>query len=228
MQEQGNLFDYIDVPQAIEVKPPRVDYKEKKSDLSPEEIQRKQNRLNKTKSKNKENKALNIVKMPISGRHIKSLGDLRKRIAKFFDEDYIPTENEPQSRETVNDLAMWLGYGGATSLINAIKKNRDSQYTEFLSAAVDKILTEREETAWNICVKKKATRDIVEMIKYNNQKYNMQQDDSKTDINININAKTNIIRESVYKAMEAIDIFESGENELIENDRISKALPSEI
>ena len=66
------------------------------------------------------------------------------------------------------------------------------------------------------------------MIKYNNQKYNMQQEESKTDINININAKTNIIRESVYKAMEAIDIFESGENELIENDRISKALPSEI
>ena len=212
MQEQGSLFDFVDVPEAIEVKPPKVNYKERNSDLSPEEIQKKQNRLNNTKPKNKDSKALNIVKMPISGRHIKSLGDLRK----------------PQSRETVNDLAMWLGYGGATSLINAIKKNRDSQYTEFLSAAVDKILTEREEQAWNICVKKKATRDIVEMIKYNNQKYNMQQEESKTDINININAKTNIIRESVYKAMEAIDIFESGENELIENDRISKALPSEI
>lgn len=158
-----------------------------------------------------------VVRFRINGKCIKSMADLQRRLDKFFDPNYVPAENEHKSRETVNDLAIWLGYAGRTTLISAIKNNLDPDYTTTLQGAVDYITSQRQEYAWKaICKEKNPGRDMVEFLKLERDETKTVNDSKQNTVEININQKHELIRESVSRSLADIDFLEAEDAEVVE------------
>ena len=149
-----------------------------------------------------------ILNHPINGRNIKSLGDLQIRLNKFFDTNYTPSKDEYQKRENVNDLAIWLGYGGRTNLIQSIRKNSDPDYTYLLQAAVDILTSTRQEYAWErIKQQKNPGRDMIEFLKLEKEETSTVVETKENKIDITISKRDELIAESVRSALDNIDFL---------------------
>ena len=206
---EGFLFDPIaDCPQSVEATPQILDPDDIEGEDSIEELARKRMVISNKPIPPANIPAYKVVRFPLQGKYIKSMADLRRRIDKFFDPNYTPAENEWKSRSTVNDLAIWLGYGGRTSLIRAIKNNQDPDYTMTLQAAVDYITSQRQEYAWNaICAQKNPGRDMVEFLKLEKEETRTVTETKESNVTVNINQKHELIAESVKRSLADIDFL---------------------
>lgn len=208
-----NLFDDFENTEPTD-NSKRHEVKDIEGELSCEEIVREQK---KAKHNNDividaSEKMFTILHHPINGRNIKSLGDLQNRLSKFFDLNYEPTKDEWQKRETVNDLAIWLGYGGRTNLIQSIRKNSDPDYTYLLQAAVDILTSTRQEFAWERIKKQKNPgRDMIEFLKLEKEETSTVVETKENKIDITISKKDELIAESVKSSLASIDFFDDAE-----------------
>ena len=130
------------------------------------------------------------------------------RLNKFFDTNYTPSKDEYQKRENVNDLAIWLGYGGRTNLIQSIRKNSDPDYTYLLQAAVDILTSTRQEYAWKrIKQQKNPGRDMIEFLKLEKEETSTVVETKENKIDITISKRDELIAESVRSALDNIDFL---------------------
>ena len=208
--EEATLFDLFDDFKTKEPEKPKANFDDIEDELSCEEIaiEQKKAKHNNDIAIDASNKMFEILNHPINGRNIKSLGDLQIRLNKFFDTNYTPSKDEYQKRENVNDLAIWLGYGGRTNLIQSIRKNSDPDYTYLLQAAVDILTSTRQEYAWKrIKQQKNPGRDMIEFLKLEKEETSTVVETKENKIDITISKRDELIAESVRSALDNIDFL---------------------
>lgn len=159
-------------------------------------------------------KEFGVARYPTPTKKIKSITKLKKRIEQFFDYSYHSTakQDKNNARETVNDLALWLGYSSRNTLMQAIATSRDNEpeYAEWLEYAVSK-LEDRFDKEWLDTIRASTDpRAIDQYAKFIERMDKLRatsnpKDDEKQAVNISINiAKNEIVNEAIDKSIDSL------------------------
>lgn len=152
---------------------------------------------------NKPVRTWKVFRYPTPTKKFKSIGQLRKRINQFFDEDYVPSPREWQKRTTVNDLALFLGFSSKHSMFAAMRSGTEPEYNEWLDMAIG-VLEDRIEEKWiERANETKDTKGFALYMERHDRQRGLYEESADSKVNINISiAKQERIDSAIDNVME--------------------------
>lgn len=156
---------------------------------------------------------------------------LEHRINKFFDPDYSPSNKKDMQngRESILDLAWWLGFKSRPELMKAAYDSSNPELARLILAAIDRINERFERSARQSAIDADDSKLLLEWVKRDDSIMEKANPELSKDANTKLQIKINIsrderINEAIKESMQAIDAeFKdvlSGESDLDDSNNL--------